>query len=178
MRESYEFLISGFGGQGILYTGKVISYAAMMEDCNVSWLPSYGPEMRGGTANCSVIVSKDEISSPLVLEPDALLAMNLPAFLKFEKDVKQGGNIFIDSSLVTAAPTRSDVNLFAVPATQVAKDEKIPKLANMIMLGKILKETGFVSYETLKAALEKNTPKKHPELLELNLKAIRLGYEY
>ncbi len=178
MRNTYEFLITGFGGQGILYTGKIISYAAMIDGYNVSWLPSYGPEMRGGTANCSVILSEDPISSPLVLEPNNLLSMNLPSFLKFQNDVKPGGNIFVDSSLVTEETKRTDINIFKLPATQIATDNNMAKLANMIMLGKVLRETEFVSYDLLKSTLEKNTPKSKPELLNLNLNAIDLGYNF
>ena len=170
-----QFLFSGFGGQGILFSGKVLAYKGLIEDKQVSWLPSYGPEMRGGTASCSVIVSDGAVGSPIVSKPDVLVAMNLPSLDKFESSVVPGGKIFADSTLIERKVARTDVEAFYVPATKLAADNGIPTLANMILLGKILKELGEFTPEGVEAALKKVISAKHADMLEVNLNALHLG---
>ena len=173
-----QYLFSGFGGQGILFSGKFITYKGLMEGKNVSWLPSYGPEMRGGTASCSVIVSDGLVGSPIVSNPDVLVAMNLPSLDKFEGTVKAGGIIFLDSSLIERKVNRDDVKVFYVPATRLANENGIPTLANMIMVGKILKELGEDSAEGIEMALGKVISARHADMLEFNRKAIQLGADF
>jgi 2-oxoglutarate ferredoxin oxidoreductase subunit gamma len=172
-----SMIFAGFGGQGILFTGKMAAYSGMMEGKEVSWLPSYGPEMRGGTANCSVCVSDEPIACPLVINPDVLLAMNTPSFEKFIGDVVPGGVAILDSSLISLKCDRSDITVCYVPATALAEENGLPGLANMILFGKMLKETGFTSVETLKKALEKVVPAKKAHLIDSNMKAVFLGME-
>ena len=173
-----NMLFSGFGGQGILFAGKFIAYKGLIEDKQVSWLPSYGPEMRGGTASCSVIVSDTPVGSPIVSNPDILVAMNLPSLDRFEKSVVPGGMIFADSTLIERKVERDDVKVFYIPATRLASDNKLGNLANMIIVGKLLKETGDYSEEGLSAALDKVISAKHADMKEVNLRAIKLGAEY
>ena len=173
-----EILLAGFGGQGLLFAGKFIAYKGLVEGKNLSWLPSYGPEMRGGTANCSVILSDAPVGSPIVANPDVLVAMNLPSLDKFEKDVVPGGMIFVDSSLIERKVERDDVKVFYIPATRLANEIGAPTLANMIITGKLIKETGAVSYDNLDDALHKVVSAKHQNLFDLNKKAIDCGYNY
>jgi len=173
-----EILLAGFGGQGLLFAGKFIAYKGLVEGKQVSWLPSYGPEMRGGTANCSVILSDDPVGSPIVATPDVLVAMNLPSLDKFENDVVPGGTIFVDSSLIERKVKRDDVKVFYIPATRLATEIGAPTLANMIITGKLIKETGAVSYDNLDDALHKVVSAKHQNLFDLNKKAIDCGYNY
>ena len=172
-----QILIAGFGGQGILFAGKFLAYKGLMEDKQVSWLPSYGPEMRGGTASCSVIVSDEPVGSPIVSNPDILIAMNLPSLDKFESTVVPGGMIFADSTLIERKVTREDVKVFYIPATQLASDNGTPTLANMIIVGKVLKEIGDYNEENITAALKKVISAKRADMLEVNLGAMRLGAE-
>ena len=173
---THEIIFAGFGGQGILFAGKVIAYAGMIEEKNVSHLPSYGPEMRGGTANCSVIVSDDAVASPVIIDPTSLVVMNGPSLDKFENDVVPGGKIFIDSTLVTRDVKRDDVDVYKIDATHLAQSMGLPKLANIIMVGKLVKETGIFTYEEIKKAITKMVPASQPELLENNMKAFDTGY--
>ena len=174
-----EYLIAGFGGQGLLFAGKFLVIKGMMEGKEVSWLPSYGPEMRGGTANCSVIISDDPVGSPIVSKPNVLMVMNLPSLDKYEKDVKAGGKIFVDSSLIERKVARTDVEAFYVPATQMASDAGLTGLANMILAGKILKELGeFEDEEAVAASLKKVVSVKHPEMYEKNWTALKMGRDY
>ncbi|MBR0538205.1 MAG: 2-oxoacid:acceptor oxidoreductase family protein [Clostridia bacterium] len=173
-----QILIAGFGGQGVLFAGKFLAYKGLLEDRQLSWLPSYGPEMRGGTANCSVILSDDPVGSPIVSNPDVLIAMNLPSLDKYENDVVPGGEIYVDSTLITRKVARTDVKVYYVPSTQLAKDIGAPTLANMVMVGKLLKENAAVSYDNLEAALKKVVSARHQDLMEINLKAINTGYNY
>jgi len=170
-----QFLFSGFGGQGILFAGKFMAYKGLIEDKQVSWLPSYGPEMRGGTASCGVIISDEPVGSPIVNTPDVLVAMNLPSLDRFEKQVAPGGYIFLDSSLIERKVERTDVTVFEIPATKLAGENGFPTLANMIIVGKILKELGEYSDDSLKAALAKVISTKHADMMEVNRKAIDLG---
>lgn len=173
-----ELVIAGFGGQGILFMGKVLAYGGLMSGHEVSWLPSYGPEMRGGTANCHVIISKTLVGSPIITNPTVLIAMNKPSLDKFEDLVVSGGKIFVDSSLIDRKVKRDDVEVHYIPATQMALENKTPKLANMIILGKLIKETNILSYDEMKEGLKKCVPAKKPELFDVNLKVIDLGYNY
>lgn len=173
---TYETIFAGFGGQGILFSGKVIAYAGMIENKNVSHLPSYGPEMRGGTANCHVIVSDDPVASPIIINPSSLVVMNGPSFDKFEDAVVPGGKIFIDSTLISRESKRDDVEVFRIPATQTAMDMGIAKFANMIMVGKLVKETGMFTWEELKQAITKLVPTSKAAMLENNIKALERGY--
>ena len=171
-----EILLAGFGGQGILFAGKILAYCGLMDNKELSWLPSYGPEMRGGTANCSVIISDDEIGSPIVDKPDVLVVMNLPSLDKYEDAVVPGGKIFVDSSLIERKIARTDVSVFYVPATGLASEMKIPTLANMIITGKMLKELD-VSLDAVDAVLGKIVSARHQDLLAVNKDAIKAGYE-
>ena len=173
-----QILISGFGGQGVLFAGKFLAYKGMLEEKQISWLPSYGPEMRGGTANCSVIISDTPVGSPIVTQPDVLVAMNLPSFDKYENDTVSGGVILVDSSLVERKAIRDDVNMFYIPATRMAQDAGFPTLANMILVGKLLRECPEMGYENTESALKKVVSAKHMDLFDLNLKAIDMGYRF
>ena len=173
-----NLLIAGFGGQGVLFAGKFIAYKGLLEGRQLSWLPSYGPEMRGGTANCSVILSDDPVGSPIVSNPDVLMVMNLPSLDKYEDEAVAGAKIFVDSTLIERKVRRTDVSAYYIPATQLAKDAGFPTLANMIMVGKMIRESGLISYEGLREALGKVVSAKHADLLEVNLKAIETGYNY
>ena len=175
--KDWNFVFAGFGGQGILFAGKVVAYAGMAGEREVSWLPSYGPEMRGGTANCSVCLSSRPVGSPLVLEPDALVVMNNPSYDKFIDTVVPGGTVVIDSALVDRRTARTDITALYVPATRLAQENGIGKLANLIALGALWKATGFTTAEALDAAIVKVVPPSKPELVELNRKAIRIGAE-
>lgn len=171
-----EIIFAGFGGQGILFAGKVVAYAGMNEGKNVSHLPSYGPEMRGGTANCSVIVSDEPVASPVITDPTSLVVMNGPSLDKFENAVVKGGKIFIDSTLISRDVERNDVEVFKIDATNLANKMGLPKLANIIMVGKLVKETGLFTYDEIKKAVTKMVPPSKPELLENNMKAFDTGY--
>ncbi len=173
-----QFLFSGFGGQGILFAGKFMAYKGLFEGKQLSWLPSYGPEMRGGTASCSVIVGDEPVGSPIVDKPDVLVAMNLPSLDKYEPTVAPGGMIVMDSTLIERAVAREDVTVYAIPATRLASDNGIPTLANMIIVGKILAVLGQYDEEGLRATLAKVISAKHANMLEANLKAMRIGAEY
>lgn len=173
-----RILIAGFGGQGILFAGKFLAYEGLLEGRELSWLPSYGPEMRGGTANCSVILSDEPVGSPIVTNPDVLIALNLPSLDKFEGDVAQGGEVFIDSSLIERKAARADVKAHYIPATRLASDEGLSGLANMIMLGFVIKHTGVIPYENVERAMAKVVSERHKDLLAANLRAVALGYGY
>ncbi len=173
-----SFLFSGFGGQGILFSGKAMAKSAMYADKKVSWLPSYGPEMRGGAANCSVIISDEEIGSPLVTSPDVLVVMNLPSFDKFEKNLKAGGLLIADSSLIDKKSERTDIKTCYIPATSMASENGIEGMANVIILGQILKLTGMFDYDTFLGYMLKGIPESKSALIEKNKTALRLGYEY
>ena len=173
-----NILISGFGGQGVLFTGKFLAYEGLLENKEVTWLPSYGPEMRGGTANCSVIISDEPVGSPIVDHPDVLMVMNRPSLDKYESAVRPGGMIFVDSTLIDRRVERTDVTTFYVPATAMASESGITTLANMILTGKILKELGQFDMADVENALRKVVSAKHPEMYEVNLKALTMGRDY
>lgn len=175
MSIDFNMVLAGFGGQGILFAGKVIAYGGLNDGKEISWLPSYGPEMRGGTANCSVCISDKTIGSPLVVTPDVLIALNLPSFEKFIDTVKPGGTVIIDSFLINKKVEREDVNVFYVPATKLAEENGIKGLANIILVGKLFKETGFCTEEALYKAIEKCVPARKANMLEFNKKALEIG---
>lgn len=168
-------VLAGFGGQGLLFAGKLMAYAGLIEDRHVSWLPSYGPEMRGGTANCSVCLSDDPIGSPLVLAPDALIAMNQPSIDKFASQVTEGGVIVADTSLIGTVPEAPQARVFEIPATQMAEDAGFKQLANIICAGKLWAETQFCAEDTLWLAIERCVPASKAAMLELNKKALTIG---
>ena len=173
-----NFLFSGFGGQGILFAGKFLAYKGLTEDKNVSWLPSYGPEMRGGTASCSVIVSDGAIGSPIIDTPDVLVAMNLPSLDKFEPTVKAGGTIILDSTLIERKVERTDVNVIYLPATRLASENNCPTLANMIIVGKLLKVMGEYDEKSIDETLKKVISAKRADMLDVNKKAMEIGANY
>ncbi len=175
MQRNLNIILAGFGGQGLLFAGKIIAQAGLIEDRHISWLPSYGPEMRGGTANCSVCLSDDPIGSPLVTEPDVLVAMNQPSVDKFIDKVVSGGLVLIDSTLVPDIPKRDDVKIIALPTTEMAEQNGFKTLSNVILTGKLFAETEFCKKESLEAALAKCIPPRKAKLLEPNQKALALG---
>ena len=178
MSKTTKILIAGFGGQGVLFTGKAMAYTGLKAGMEVSWLPSYGPEMRGGTANCSVTLSDTPIGSPIVDKPDVLIAMNLPSLEKFYNDTEKGGYVIFDSSLIVKEEVRDDLSTIGIPATKLASDNALEGLANMIILGKVIKETNVLTLDQVKTCLAQMVPAKKAELLEKNIKAIELGYNY
>lgn len=172
---SQDIIFAGFGGQGILSMGKFLAYAGMDCDMNVSWLPSYGPEMRGGTANCSVIVSDEPVGTPIVVTPDTLVVMNRPSLDKFEKEVKKGGLIIIDSDLVERKLQRDDVEVIRIPAQTEAANIGSKQIANMVLLGALVAKTQIVSMEELLKALKGHGKEK---FYEINKKALEIGASY
>ena len=170
-----NILIAGFGGQGVLFTGKFIANAALIEDKQLSWLPSYGPEMRGGTCNCSVIVSDEPVGSPIVTEPDILIAMNRPSLDKFESAVVPGGEIYVDSSLVDRKVERDDVTVHYIPATRLSGEKGFDGIANMIILGAVIHHSKVVDEANIPAAMAKVVSAKHKNLYDFNIKAMELG---
>lgn len=173
-----EIIFAGFGGQGVLLMGKLVSYAGMKEDKEVSWIPSYGPEMRGGTANCTVIVSDKRIASPMSSNPDTIVVMNLPSLDKFLPQVKSGGTVFLNSSLIDKEVKRDDVNVLRVPANQIANQLGSSKIANMVILGSYIKNSGIVKLDTVKNALGDVLSARNKDLIDLNIKALDKGTEY
>ncbi len=175
MKPDLNLVLAGFGGQGLLFAGKVAAYAGLIEGREISWLPSYGPEMRGGTANCSVCISDRPIGSPLVLNPNALIVMNLPSFDKFIGTVRPGGTVIVDSSMISKKVEESDIKAFYVPATKLAEDNGLKGLGNIILLGKLFAELGFCGAEALDASILKCVPASKPQMIEYNRQALRLG---
>ena len=173
-----QILIAGFGGQGVLFAGKFLAYKGLMEDLQVSWLPSYGPEMRGGTANCNVILSDTPVGSPIITNPDVLIAMNLPSLQKYVDTVAPGGQIYLDSALIGEKVQRTDVEVFYIPATQMAREANIPTLANMIIIGHLLQNNSELSFVGTEAVVSKLVPPSKSALVELNMNALNLGRDY
>ena len=170
-----EIMIAGFGGQGVMAIGKTLAEAGMKENKDVSWLPSYGPEMRGGTANCCVVLTDDAIVSPIVLEPTELIAMNLPSLIKFEPTVKAGGTIFVNSSIITEKVSRTDVKAVYVPCLEIAQELGNMKVANMVMLGAYIQAMGNLGEETIKEMLVHMFTGPKAKLVDLNIEALRRG---
>ena len=173
-----NLLIAGFGGQGVLFAGKFLAYKGLLEGKQLSWLPSYGPEMRGGTANCSVIISDEPVGSPIVSNPDVLMVMNLPSLDKYESATVAGGKIFVDSTLIERKVERTDVKVVYIPATRLASENNMASLANMILVGAILKELNQFDDEGINAALKKVVSARHQEMFNYNLKALEIGRDY
>ena len=173
-----QILIAGFGGQGVLFAGKFLAYKGLIADKQVSWLPSYGPEMRGGTANCSVIISDIPVGSPIVTTPDILVAMNLPSLKKYENEVVSGGIIIVDSALIAEKVQRDDVTTYYVPATKMANDEGFSTLANMILMGKLMKVCENIGFDGTEETIKKVVPAKKANLIDVNLKALKTGYDF
>lgn len=176
MKNNANILLAGFGGQGVLFAGKVLAYSALLSGKEVSWLPSYGPEMRGGTANCSVCISDKPVGSPLVTNPDILIPMNLPSFDKFINTVEKNGVVIVDSTLIQSNTDRDDLSIYQIPATDIAEENGLQGLTNIILLSKTVKVASLFTKEQLITGLKRSVPKKHERLLEPNLKAIELGW--
>jgi 2-oxoglutarate ferredoxin oxidoreductase subunit gamma len=170
-----EIIFAGFGGQGTLSMGKFLAYAGMDADMNVSWLPSYGPEMRGGTANCSVILSDEQVGSPIISNPNTLVVMNRPSLDKFEKGLIKGGLLIIDSDLVDRMPNRDDIEVISIPAQTEAANIGSKQIANMVLLGALVKRTGIVSMEAIVTALKDHGKEK---FFEVNKMALERGASY
>lgn len=171
----HEIIISGFGGQGVLFAGQLLAYAAMEQGLNVTWLPSYGPEMRGGKARCTVIVSDEEIGSPMVRRPSAAAVLNIPSMEAFEPEVKPGGVLVVNSSLVPQKSERTDIRAIYVPASDMATGLGNVRLANVVCLGALVRATGVVPLEAVERALDAHLPERHRSLLGLNREALRKG---
>ncbi len=172
-----DVMIAGFGGQGVLVAGKLLAYAGMLEGKHVTWFPSYGAEIRGGTANCTVIISSDEIGSPVVQNPSAMLIFNDASFKKFENKIKQGGRLFLNTSLVHEPPTRTDINRIEIRANDIAGELGDIRIANMVMLGTFLKTTGVVALDSVLSALKEVLPARRHSLIPLNENALKRGAE-
>jgi 2-oxoglutarate ferredoxin oxidoreductase subunit gamma len=173
----YDIIFSGFGGQGALFAGQLLAYAALDVGRNVTWIPSYGPEMRGGTAHCTVIVSDQPIGSPLVRHPTNVVALNKPSVEKYEPLLAPGGNLIYNASLVMRPITRADIRAVAIPASDIAAELGDGHLLNMVMLGALLEQTGVLLLEAVERAIEEHLPERHRKLLELNRLALRRGME-
>ena len=170
-----EVVIAGFGGQGVLFAGQVLAYAGMDSGKGVTWMPSYGPEMRGGTANCTVLVADEEIGSPVVLHPKAIIVMNLPSLDKYESMVIPGGVLIVNASLVNRSPNRSDIDWLMIPANEIAESIGNRRLTNMVALGALLQKLPFLPIEAIEHALENHLPERHRHLLPSNFQALRAG---
>lgn len=172
-----EIIIAGFGGQGVLSMGKILAYSGLMEDKEVSWMPSYGPEQRGGTANVTVILSDERISSPVLNEYDVAIVLNQPSMDKFEKRIKPGGVLIYDGYGIHHPSDRTDIEIYRIDAMDTAIEMKNTKAFNMIILGGLLKIKPMVSYENVIAGLKKSLPERHHKLIPMNEEAIRKGME-
>lgn len=172
-----EIIISGFGGQGVLFAGQVIAYAAMDAGMQVTWIPSYGPEMRGGTANCTVVIADQEIGSPLVKHPPLAIALNLPSFDKYESLMSPGGTLVVNQSMVDHAAQRTDIQVIMVPANEIAEEIGNKRLTNMVVVGALLVALPEVSLDAIEVALKAHLPARHKHLLPSNYMALRRGYE-
>ncbi len=173
-----EVIIAGFGGQGVLFAGQLLSYAALDEGKEVTWIPSYGPEMRGGTANCTIVVADEEIGSPLVRNPKAVIAMNEPSLDKYEPLVKPGGVLVLNSSMSNRPAKRTDITVVSLPANEVAEELGDKRMMNMVMLGALLAHLPVLPVEAIEKALREHLPERHHKLLPQNYKALRKGAEY
>lgn len=174
----HEIIISGFGGQGVLFAGQLLAYAGLAEGRHVTWIPSYGPEMRGGTANCTVIISDEEIGSPLVQHPTAALVMNPPSFEKYAPLMAPRGVLILDSTLIEQRSQRADVHEIALPAKDIADELGAPQIANVAMLGALLAATHVVALETMHAVLEQHLSARHRGKLEANRRALERGAQF
>lgn len=173
-----EIIIAGFGGQGVLFAGQVLAYAAMDTGKEVTWIPSYGPEMRGGTANCTVIISEEEIGSPLVLNPKAAIVLNLPSLDKYEPLITSGGTLVANASLINRGPQRDDLDNVFIPANKIAESLGNKRLMNMVALGALLQCEPIFSIGSIEEALKDHLPERHKRLLEVNFQALQEGSEF
>ncbi len=172
-----EIIIAGFGGQGVLSMGKILAYSGLMQNLEVSWMPSYGPEMRGGTANVTVILSEERISSPIITTFDTAIILNQQSLDKFESTVKPGGLLIYDPSGIINPPTRKDIRIYKVEASKAANERNMHKIFNMIVLGGFLKVNPVVSMDNIEAGLKKSLPERHHKLIPANLEGVKLGGE-
>ncbi|MGB7062421.1 MAG: 2-oxoacid:acceptor oxidoreductase family protein [Candidatus Zixiibacteriota bacterium] len=168
-------IMSGFGGQGIVSAGILLAYAGMVDGKHVTFFPAYGAEMRGGTANCSVVVSSEEVASPVVSSPDSVIVMNEPSLLKFEPTLKPEGLLLINKSLVSSQPKRNDVNATIIDANKIAEEIGTVKCANMVMLGALINHTQAVSLESIIKTLPKVFPRAKKEMIDINVEALKKG---
>ncbi|MBE2188375.1 MAG: 2-oxoacid:acceptor oxidoreductase family protein [Desulfobulbaceae bacterium] len=173
-----EAIFAGFGGQGVLSMGMILAYSGMLENKEVCWMPSYGPEMRGGTANAITIVSDDYISSPIISRFDSVIALNQPSVDKFESRVKPGGMIIYDSTNILTPPTRTDITIYNVPGSAEAVKLKNIKVLNMLMLGAFVRATKIVKEETITEALKQVLPERYHKLVPLNMEAFNVGTSF
>jgi 2-oxoglutarate ferredoxin oxidoreductase subunit gamma len=173
-----EIIISGFGGQGVLFSGQLLAYAGMDEGKEVTWIPSYGPEMRGGTANCTVIISDDEIGSPLVQHPGAAIAMNLPSLDKYEATIRPGGVLVVNASIINRPISRADLRAVLIPGNEIAESLGDRRMTNMVLLGGLLANLPVLPLASIERALEAHLPVRHQRLLPLNIQALHRGAEY
>ncbi len=172
-----EIMIAGFGGQGVLFAGRILAYAAMDVGKEVTWIPSYGPEMRGGTANCTVVVADEEIGSPLVKNPPLAVALNLPSFDKCEESMAPGGTLIVNQSMVDRPAKRADIHVIFVPCNEIAEEIGNKKLMNMVAVGALLTVLAEISLHDVEKALEAHLPARHKHLLPSNFEALRRGFE-
>ena len=173
-----EIVISGFGGQGVLFAGQVLAYAAMDSGLEVTWIPSYGPEMRGGTANCTIIISKEEIGSPVVRNPQAVIVLNLPSLDKYEPLVQSNGVLIVNTSLVDREVLRKDLDLVGIPANEIAEKLGDKRLVNMVMIGALLGRMPVMPAEAVIEALKNHLPERHQHLIPANIDALHYGISY
>jgi 2-oxoglutarate ferredoxin oxidoreductase subunit gamma len=173
-----DIIISGFGGQGVLFAGQLLAYAGMDEKMEVTWFPSYGPEMRGGTANCTVILSNEEIGSPMVRSPMVVIAMNLPSLVKYENQIKPGGLLIINSSIIDEGVKRKDIRVVRLPGNEIAEKIGDKRMTNMVMLGALIANQPVLPLEALEKALKEHLPARHHRLLPFNYQALREGANF
>ena len=173
-----EIVIAGFGGQGVMFAGQVLAYAALDSNKEVTWIPSYGPEMRGGTANCTVIISDKEIGSPMVLNPKAAIVLNLPSLDKYEPLVAQGGVLVANASLINRQPVRTNIDTVYIPANEIAESLGDKRMTNMVALGALLARLPVLPIEVIKQALKNHLPERHQHLLPVNFKALEMGDQF
>jgi 2-oxoglutarate ferredoxin oxidoreductase subunit gamma len=172
-----EIIIAGFGGQGVLFAGQVLAYAAMDSGHEVTWIPSYGPEMRGGTANCTVVIADEEIGSPLVERPPLAIALNLPSYDKYEPLIQPGGALVVNESMVDRGPQRDDITTIFVPANEIAEELGDKRLTNMVTVGALLAVLPELSLKDIEKALAAHLPERHQRLLPKNYEALKRGFE-
>jgi 2-oxoglutarate ferredoxin oxidoreductase subunit gamma len=173
-----EIIIAGFGGQGVLFAGQLLAYAAMDHGLHVTWIPSYGPEMRGGTANCTVVISDEEIGSPMVSRPSAIIAMNRPSLDKYENTVKDGGLLILNQSMMDREVTRKGIQVVLVPANDIAEELGDKRMTNMVLLGALLANLEVLPQEAVAKSLKEHLPQRHQRLLPLNLQGMQRGAAY
>jgi len=173
-----EIIIAGFGGQGVLFAGQLLAYVAMDEGREVTWIPSYGPEMRGGTANCTVVIAEEEIGSPMVRNPQAVIAMNLPSLDKYEPSIRPGGILVVNTSIADREIMRSDIRVVRIPGSEIAEALGERRMGNMVLLGGLLANLPVLPLKAVERALKDHLPARHHRLLPLNIQALNRGAEF